>query len=127
MSSNPTIANSIKRQLATLGDVVSTLRPGLVLIEVVKIQDYDWQQDQWAGTDRYLAFVVHPDQPTQLVDLGDAKELDRLVTDWLSTLRRGHWKDTLVTQHLAVNKLYSRLWVPLKTAIGEARDCRSQS
>jgi CHAT domain-containing protein/Tfp pilus assembly protein PilF len=115
VTENSVVANTVKSQRATLAEVRQHLLPEEVLVEFVKFDDWaDW------GASRYVAFVVPPTQDIQLVDVGDAESLDRLVKETLAYLRQGAWQETLKAQQQTTRDLYDRLWQPLTAAIGDA-------
>lgn len=107
------------QQRITGEEVAKRLTTGNVLVEFVKIDDYDWDRGRWSGSQRYLAFLLHPDQRIDLIDLGDADTLENALREPLRHLDRIGFDNAL--QLAAARKLHQRLWLPLEKAAGQAQ------
>ncbi|NEO53858.1 MAG: tetratricopeptide repeat protein [Okeania sp. SIO3B5] len=88
--------NELERQLARevpeiamqeqMGDrraVASELPEGAKLLEFVRFQVRDFQNDSWQEA-RYLAFVLAQGKPSEVdtIDLGEAENIDRLISTY---------------------------------------------
>jgi tetratricopeptide (TPR) repeat protein/CHAT domain-containing protein len=120
-SKSGVVADLLSSQRASLDEVAQRLPSDGVLIEIVKMQDWDWSRGYWTSTLRYVAFVLHGDGHTALVDLGDASELEPRVMEALAALRSEPWTQTVNEQLQAAKQLHTLLWQPLQSAIGTAR------
>jgi tetratricopeptide (TPR) repeat protein len=113
-------ARQKKTRIATTSAVASALPKGTVLIEMARIQDFDFKTGKW-GASRYLAFVLSPGKGSDvsLVDLGEADSIDQQATAFKKSL--GNSKtlpDALAKQS---NDLYRVIFTPLTSAIGASR------
>lgn len=104
-------AAQIRQRRTTSAEVAERLPAGSVLVEIVKIDDYDWATDKWAQRQRYLAFLLHPDRRIDLVDLGDADYLDRELRESLRQLDRIGLDNDL--QLAAARRLHQLIWQPM--------------
>jgi CHAT domain-containing protein/tetratricopeptide (TPR) repeat protein len=74
-------------------NIARMLPIGTALVEFVRFSAYDFEAGFAPGrtpwkAERYLAFVMHAGRPedVQMVDLGDAEPLDRLIADFRATI-----------------------------------------
>ncbi len=67
--------------------VALCLPAGASLVEFVRFRVVDFQENRWQDA-RYLAFILPAGQPGQveIVDLGDAAELDKLISQYREAL-----------------------------------------
>jgi CHAT domain-containing protein len=104
-------AAQIRQRRTTSAEVAERLPAGSILVEIVKIDDYDWATDKWVQRQRYLAFLLHPDRRIDLVDLGDANHLDRELRESLRQLDRIGLDNDL--QLAAARRLHQLIWQPM--------------
>lgn len=76
-SKSALIAQELEQHKIVSREVSARLGKNGVLAEFVRIEDFDWGHAKFTGKYRYLAFLLLPDDKTQLVDLGDADKLER--------------------------------------------------
>ena len=110
-------AQQRKTRIATTAVVASALPKGAVLIEMARMQDFDFKNGKW-GASRYLAFVLPAgkDSDTSLVDLGDADSIDQRVAAFKKSL--GNSKTLLDVLAKQSNDLYRLIFAPLTSALG---------
>lgn len=118
-SKSALVAQQLRQRNLTHATIAGQLPPHAVLAEFVKINDYDWQKGERSGTQRYLAFVLHPDKRIDLIDLGDADALENALREPLRQLDRIGLDNEL--QLVAARKLHQHLWQPLEQAVGPAQ------
>jgi len=120
-------------QNAQLEQVAAALPAGSVLVEFVRVRNYDFKQKpmtkpiQWT-TSRYLVFVLLAQNPDalHLVDLGDAKRLEEMITDYIQALdqQKRERRSTLAAA-LSLEKsaqiLHLALIEPLRPLLGNRR------
>jgi CHAT domain-containing protein/tetratricopeptide (TPR) repeat protein len=75
----------------------------------------------WVKNRCYDAFVLQPDKgepgwSVKWLELGDADALDRLLDNWIATLRPGGRAD-----HDLARRLRDRLWKPIEAALGDCQ------
>ena len=139
------VAEELEQSGATTEKVARRLPEDTALIEFVKIHDYNWKEGKWADTERYLAFILHPDQRIELIDLRDADKLDRDVQALLKQIKtipeeiedlsrdlklakakiRPEYSRALREQITAAQGLYDLLWKPLAGAVGPVNPVRT--
>lgn len=120
-------------QNAQLERVAAALPSGSVLVEFVRMRHYDFTQKpmtepiQWT-TSRYLAFVLLAQNPDalHLVDLGDAKRLEEIVTDYIQALdqqkrERRSPRPAVLSLEKSSKALYLALLEPLRPLLGNRR------
>ncbi|MFH1146747.1 MAG: tetratricopeptide repeat protein [Pseudomonadota bacterium] len=115
-----TFAQQRKTRIATTATVTSALPKGAILIEMARIEDFDFKTIKW-GASRYLAFVLSPgkDPDVSLVDLGEADILDQKAASFKKSLgNRKTPPDVLAKQS---NDLYRLIFTPLTSALGKSR------
>ncbi|MDO9229340.1 MAG: tetratricopeptide repeat protein [Syntrophales bacterium] len=113
-------AQQRKTRIATTATVASALPKGAILIEMARIQDYDFKTGKW-GASRYLAFVLSPgkDSDVSLVDLGDADSIDQKAAAFKKSLGNSKtMPDVLAKQS---NDLYRVIFTPLSSVLGKSR------
>jgi tetratricopeptide (TPR) repeat protein len=115
-SKSALVAGELAKRRVTAAQLASQLPAKSVLAEFVRIHDYDWSHGSWAGTQRYLAFVLKPDQRLDLVDLGDADALDARLTELLHRLIQPRFSRA---QTEAAGELYRRVWQPVAKVAGD--------
>ena len=91
--------------------VASHLPPDAVLVEFIKIDDYDLDRDIFLEDAHYWALILHPDGRTTAVDLGGAAQLESEIA---LNLNRLHASDRLSAkpQIEAMSELYKLVWSP---------------
>ena len=112
------VAQQLRQRDLTHAAIAGHLPADAVLAEFIKIKDYDWKQGKWSGSQRYLAFLLHPDKQIELIDLGDADALENALREPLRQLDRIGLDGEL--QLSAARKLHQVLWQPLAPAAGAA-------
>lgn len=73
------VAEELAQRDVTAAAVAARLPKDSVLVEYVRIRDWDDQRLEWMPAQRYLAFVLTPDSTVRLVDLGDATAIDKAL------------------------------------------------
>lgn len=116
------VAQELAQTKATTAAVAQRLPKDGVLIEFVRLRDWNESQLRWDKTARYLAFVLTPENALTLVDLGDADAIDAAVADALTAINDPHAFDDVAAYgrrtDAALSKLYGAIIAPLGTAIG---------
>ncbi len=112
------VAQDLQQRKVTHKEVARILGKEGVLVEHAKIHDYDWDHGQWADTWRYLAFILHGDGKIQMVDLGDAAELEANIQPALRAVGLVGGDGDL--QQQATRTLHKQLWQPIAAAVGDA-------
>lgn len=79
-----------------------------VLIEYVRMNDWDEKHRTWAGTTRYVAFSLTSENRVHMADLGDAKTIDDLVKETLQVIGRP-FKEDPVAYNKATDAVLSDL------------------
>ena len=113
-------AQQRKTRIATTATVASALPKGAILIEMARIQDFDFKAAKW-GAYRYLAFVLSAGKGSDvsLVDLGEADSLDKQAAAFKKSLGNSKTHpDVLAKQS---NDLYRVIFTPLSSALGKSR------
>jgi CHAT domain-containing protein len=113
-------AQQKKTRIATTSVVASALPKGAVLIEMARVQDFDFKTRKW-GAFRYLAFILLPNKGSDvsLVDLGDAEIIDKQAGELKKSL--GNSKTPVDVLAKQGNDLYGLIFAPLQSALGESR------
>jgi CHAT domain-containing protein len=127
----------LQEQMADCQAVAANLPAGSTLIELVRFDVFHFHaktENRWQPA-RYLAFILPAQQPDtlQMVDLGTANILDRLVVQsryFLQSTRAANLNITWGTvpslklptyDNSAAQQLRQHLFEPLRDAIGEAQ------
>jgi CHAT domain-containing protein/tetratricopeptide (TPR) repeat protein len=108
------------RDEPTVDGVAKGLPARSALIEFTKVRDYDFASGGWAGTERYLAFVLRPAGEVRLVDLGDAQSIDADVGSALGGIREtiaSGARESVTGSIRALGVLHARIWAPLEGAL----------
>jgi CHAT domain-containing protein/Tfp pilus assembly protein PilF len=117
-SKSTLVAQELKQRQVTSKEVAAQLGKNGVLVEYTKLQDYDWDHGKWSDTWRYLAFILHGDGKIQMIDLGNAAELEGILQPALHAVGLVGGNGQL--QQQATRTLYQQLWQPIAAAVGEA-------
>lgn len=112
------VAQQLRQRDLTYATIAGHLPANAVLAEFIKINDYDWRHDKWAGSERYLVFLLHPDSRIDLIDLGAADVLETALREPLRQLDRIGLDHEL--QQSAARALNRLLWQPMAQAAGPA-------
>ena len=80
------VAQEIAQRQVTADAVAQRLPQDSVLVEFVRIRDWDEQRLMWSKTARYLAFTLTADNKVSLVDLGDAAPIDEKIKATLKAI-----------------------------------------
>lgn len=81
--------------------VAAELAPGSAVLDIVQLRTFGFpppdQYAQWLGRS-YLALLIRPDRPPQLIDLGDSEEIDRRASALLAIVARGEsgWRSSSI-------------------------------
>ncbi len=136
-SKSSLVAEELEQRKATTRKVSKQMPKDSVLIEFIKINDYNWTKGKWADTQIYLAFILHPNQQIKLINLGNADELDKDVEALLKKVKtiptdmdddRGLQvspktnyaeNKVVLSQINASRKLHTLLWEPLDDFVGK--------
>ncbi len=114
-SKSQQVAGELAEQRITSEKLAAHLSAGTILVKFVKIHDFNWDKGRKTNTQRYLAFLLHPDQHIELVDLGDAEQTDGLIHQFLDLLTQSQ---SAKAQAEAAAALYQRIWAPIENAGG---------
>jgi CHAT domain-containing protein len=117
------VAAELTQRTVTAAAAAKALPQTGVLVEFVKIRDYDFTKTAFRPVSRYIAFVLTAANEVTLIDLGEASALEKQIGQVLENLRvaqlYGHRPS--ITQSLAsLNGLSTTLWAPLTAALGQA-------
>jgi CHAT domain-containing protein/Flp pilus assembly protein TadD len=100
--------------------VALALPEGSALVEFVRFNVYDFKADQWQPA-QYLAFVLPSQQPdaVQMILLGDAEAIERLIKVFRETISELRFKDLGVRQKAKPpqQKSYQEAGMKLREAI----------
>jgi CHAT domain-containing protein len=94
-----------------------------VLIEYVRMNDWDEKHRTWAGTSRYVAFSLTPENRVHMADLGDANAIDDLVKEALQVIGRPFKEDPVAynqATNAVLSDLYRLLLQPLESIVTES-------
>jgi tetratricopeptide (TPR) repeat protein/CHAT domain-containing protein len=130
-----TFCSEFKEEMASrrfrIDDIVEALPEGTVLWEFLRYEPYDFKkagsEKERTGPPRYLAITLDHTGTINLTDLGDAGEIDSLVSLARTKIykARGEVFSPLVTEserslaHVT-GEIYERIFVPLEKSIGAA-------
>lgn len=135
----PEMNLSAELQHVTIATLQAALPADAALVEVVRYQTFNFKavvannQPAW-GQDAYLAFVIRPNQPPQMIQLGPAADINALVmqvrqhitnkpepTDEINqTSRAAFRKKSKPVPPDTATDLRAKLFDPLQTALGDA-------
>ena len=104
----------------TGADIRAQMRVGTVIVEILRVREVDLAIEQLRQAASYWALIVSRDQPLEVIELGDAEDIDEAVRSTLHTLRTIDDLMDAMTQEAALRNLAGRLWHPLTNAIGDA-------
>ena len=113
-------AQQRKTRIATTSAVASALPKGAILVEMVRVKDYDFKTTKW-GVSRYLAFVLSSGKGSgvTLIDLGDADNIDQQAATFKKSLGNNKTPPAVLAKQS--NELYQMIFTPLTSALGESR------
>jgi tetratricopeptide (TPR) repeat protein len=115
------VAQVLPQTTVTADMLAERLAPDSVLVEFVRVQDWDEKAAEWADTSRYLAFVLRPDNQVKMVDLGDAQQIDAKIITTLQVINDpDYWLDLegySQRADAALSELYRLLLQPLAPAV----------
>jgi CHAT domain-containing protein/Tfp pilus assembly protein PilF len=118
---SPLVAQDLAERQVTAHALAGRLPPDAVLVEFVRIRDWDGANLGWSQTSRYLAFVLTPDDQLTLVDLGDAGAIDAGIDRALTAINDPRAFDDPVAYSQNTNArladLYGSLLAPLEARI----------
>ena len=115
------VAQELAQRKVTVEQVAKQLPTDAVLVEFVKIRDYDFTKGKEKSSSRYLAFVLTAAGNVTLVDLGEADAVDRQADRTLEAIKVAMMtrrKDHLLTSHESLAQLSALVWKPLASVIG---------
>ena len=95
-----------------------------VLIEYVRMNDWDEKHRTWTGTTRYVAFGLTSEHRVHMFDLGDAKAIDDLVKEALEVIGRPFKEDPMAYNQatdVVLSDLHRLLIQPLKSIVAESK------
>ncbi|MCU0288032.1 MAG: CHAT domain-containing protein, partial [Acidobacteria bacterium] len=110
--SSPIAAHALPSNI-TVKSVCDAMPKNSVLLEFVKIRDFDFEniQDPW-GLIRYIAFVLNSDGSIKLIDIGRAFDIEQTITAAIRCIR-----EELEGTEKILKQLYTRLWSPLEKSL----------
>jgi CHAT domain-containing protein/tetratricopeptide (TPR) repeat protein len=117
----------------TMADVANAIPEGSVLWEFVRYEPYDFKKigndKERTGSPRYLAFTFDHAGNITLTDLGDAKEIDSLITTAREKIYKAKaevYSPLVVESERQLNevtgKLYKFIFAPLASHLGDKTD-----
>lgn len=114
---NALIGAVFPRQGLSAEQLAASLPGGAMLAEFVRISDVDWRTGRFLPSQRYLAFLLHPDQHVDLVDLGDADRIDGSIRRFLAELGQSQ---SIYAEAKAGSELYRQVWAPIKPYVADS-------
>jgi tetratricopeptide (TPR) repeat protein/CHAT domain-containing protein len=129
-----TICSEFEEEMASrrfgIDDIAAALPPGAVLWEFVRYEPYDFNkvgsEKERTGPSRYLVFTLDHSGTIDLIDLGDAGEIDSLVAlarNRIYKARGDVFSPSLVESERSLaqvtGEIYERIFAPLETSIRE--------
>jgi CHAT domain-containing protein len=106
----------------TIPAVINSLPKDPCLIEFVKIRDFDFINERWKNSQRYLAFVLSHRNHLYLMDLGEASDVERLAKRALDQIRSGDDSSIKITLKL-LHELYLKIWQPVEHSVPDKGQC----
>lgn len=89
-----------------------------VLIEFVRVPEWNEELIAWSATARYVGFTLMPDGAVRMVTLGDADEIDRLIVETLALIADRQMPRYVARTEAALAALADRLLAPLRLPDG---------
>ncbi len=126
------VARELQQRKITVAAISKKLPQNGVLVEFVKIDDFDFAKGKGMGSSRYLAFVLPISGDVTLIDLGDATSLEEQIRRALEGIKvsmqsrnikviKKHEDAQPIQQSMqSLNDLYMRVWEPLQKSLGSA-------
>lgn len=115
------VAQTLFQQQVTAQIVAARLPQDSALIEFVRLKDWNGEKNAWLCTERYLAFVLTPDNRVTLADLGEATQIESMITTTLAHINAStRSSDVQASTHqvdIALANLYKQLLQPLEAAL----------
>jgi CHAT domain-containing protein len=116
------IAEELAQRQVTTKMLAGRLSKDSALVEFVRIRDWDEQKKTWSDIERYLAFVLTPENQVTLVDLGEARKIDTKIKTTLTAIDSPDF-DRGMEKYIrqaddGLAELYTLLLQPLETALG---------
>jgi CHAT domain-containing protein len=117
------VAGELKQRNITVEVAAKAVPENGVLVEFVRIEDFDFSKGTRLPSARYLAFLLTSAGDVTLVDLGEATKLEKEIQGTIESIRvalnrRDLSSITHSQQSLA--GLYTSLWSPLVPVFGSA-------
>jgi CHAT domain-containing protein len=115
------VAAELKQRIVTVEAAAKALPQNAALAEFVKFRDFDFANIKGTGTERYLAFILTPDQHVALVDLGEAAALEQQIGQVLEDLRvaqKRQDRPSTARSVTSLTKLSTLIWTPLTGTLG---------
>lgn len=121
------LARQLAQQQISAEQLARHLPHNSVLVEFVRIRDWDEDVAAWSPVSRYLAFVLTPDNRVRLIDLGDARRIEGAIESTREAINdaRLFERDLAAyrrTTEQWLAELYTRLLLPLDSTLKERRD-----
>ncbi len=108
----------------TLENLSNNLNPGSLLLEFIKIRDYDFKGSWLNPESRYLVFSLNSKGDLNLIDLGSAEAMEQLTSKALTSIQRErNSKESTSKRSLAKGsfqalfKLYEKIWKPVEEKV----------
>ena len=116
------VAQELAQRQVTAEMLAGRLPKDGALIEFVRITDWSEDKKKWAETERYLAFILTPDNQVVLVDLGEARKIDTKIQATLAAINPPDFGRAM-EQHsqqadTELTELYQLILQPLEKALG---------
>ena len=114
------LAKELEQRKVTVKGVSKALAKNSALVEFVRIRDNDFAGGKWFPSGRYLAFVLSPDGEVELVDLGEARELEDYLVRVLSDIRKSIESPNVKSirqSYGSLESFYTKVWAPLENSL----------
>jgi CHAT domain-containing protein/Tfp pilus assembly protein PilF len=111
IDSSKLASRELNQRLVTSETVSKNLGEKSALVEFVKVHDWDFSKGRWANW-RYLSFILLPDGTVTLIDLGEARQLEKFSRNAIKSIPS--IKTSLIQTSFRLNDLYKVVWKPLE-------------
>ncbi|MGH7960314.1 MAG: tetratricopeptide repeat protein [Candidatus Binatia bacterium] len=116
------VAQELAQRQITGQMVASRLSKDSALVEFVRIRDWDEKKNKWSDTERYLAFVLTPDNQVALTDLGEVTKIDSSIKAALTAINPPDFDRAIEAYSRQADaelaELYRLLLQPLEAVLG---------
>ncbi len=120
MLSMPQKEKSHSDKIITSKVIAKKLKSGVVLLEFVKVPEFDWSTSKPTGNSRYMVFSLNHRGDIELTSLGETKTIDLAIQatiKYVQDKRSVQDKDFGNAALLALSRLHKLLWFPLQKVV----------